>query len=78
MIQFAITNARDLKSYRHMGKYKFAAIRLGTYNDFVQDVTALVDRIRKWYIDNTVSFLSKSFSNSINRRLNVFLNYSGY
>jgi hypothetical protein len=59
IIDFAKDNASALKNYRPLGKRKFVSIRLATYNYFVADVTALVKRVRQWYIDNTVSLANR-------------------
>jgi hypothetical protein len=55
LIDFTIANADKLKNFKHMGKLKYASIRLRTYNEFVRSVTELVARIREWYKENTVS-----------------------
>jgi hypothetical protein len=57
LIDFLIKNASHLKKYRHLGRYKFASIRLSTFKEFVEFVTNLVSKIDKWYIENTVSLL---------------------
>jgi hypothetical protein len=62
MIEFAISNAKDLQNFKHMGKMKYASIRLGTYHDFVKSVTALVLKIREWYKKNTVSCIPNYFT----------------
>jgi hypothetical protein len=55
LIDFLIKNSRNLKNYRHLGRYKFASIRLSTFKEFVGFVSGLVSKIEKWYIENTVS-----------------------
>jgi hypothetical protein len=55
LIDFLIKNGKHLTNYRHLGRYKFASIRLGTFKEFVGFVSGLVSKIEKWYIENTVS-----------------------
>ena len=55
VVEFSISNAKDLHNFKHMGKMKYTSIRLGTYHEFVKSVRELVQRIREWYKKHTVS-----------------------
>ena len=55
IIDYCIENAADLSEYTHMGKRKYAAIRCSAFSEFKEHVTGILNDIRKYYDEMTVS-----------------------
>jgi hypothetical protein len=56
IIDYTIKNATYLTNYKHLGVRGYVSIQCISFKAFLDFVSGLINEIRQWYIDNTVSF----------------------
>ena len=57
VVDYCIVSVDNLEDYVHMGKQKYIAIQAELFHELIVMVKNESKKIRKWYIDNTVSML---------------------